>query len=57
MRAEERRNQRRTRGCDANPIRSLETPANVTVGAFEESRGLVQLRTGSKMVGMRKLQQ
>lgn len=41
MRAEERRNQRHTRGRDANPIRSLETPANVTVRALEEDRGLM----------------
>lgn len=30
-RAEERRNQRHTRGHDANPLRSLEAAANVTV--------------------------
>lgn len=28
------RNQRHTRGHDANPLRSPETPANVTVGAI-----------------------
>lgn len=40
-RAEEKRNQRHTRGHDANPLRSLETPTNVTVRAPGESRGFV----------------
>jgi len=41
MRAEEMGNQRHTRGHDANPLISLETLANVTVRALEESRGLL----------------
>lgn len=38
---EEKRNQRHTRGHDANPLRSLETPTNVTIRAPGESRGFM----------------
>lgn len=56
--AEERRNQRHNRGHDANPLRSLETPANVTVRALGESRGFVWSRKrGNTMEGMLKQQQ
>lgn len=34
-------NQRHTRGHDANPLRSPETSANVTVRALGERRGFV----------------
>lgn len=37
---EERRNQRDKRGQDDNPLKSLETRANVTLGALGGSRDL-----------------